>query len=75
MKLRTNGKMKIAGYIIILCALIMTMFLFTGKAEVNTVSESLVKYWGGIGIMLLFGNAGKSILGGYAQGKTSNENK
>ena len=73
--MKKGVKMKATGYILIACALIMTFLLFTGKVEATPTIESLIKYWGGTGIVLLFGNAGKRIIGGYVQAKEGNENK
>ncbi len=62
-------KMKVTGYIcIIFAAFISIMILFTGRVSPEE-GLPVVYYWGGLGVTLLFGNAGKRIGGQIAMNK------
>lgn len=63
------GKMKVAGYSCILfAAVVSVLVLFTGKVKPEEALP-IVYYWGGLGVTLLFGNAGKRIGGAVVQNK------
>lgn len=58
-------KMKVTGYICIVFAAVISVL--TLLPDMLTAAEALpiIYYWGGLGLALLFGNAGKRI-GGQA---------
>ena len=60
-----KGKMKIAGYSCIGFAFILSLLIIFVESVEKDEALPLVYYWGGLGVTLLFGNAGKR-LGGQA---------
>ena len=68
-ELKTNGKMKLTGYIFLAVALLLTLLIFFNVVEDSETKIQLIKFWAGVGVALLFGNAGKHIAGGYAMSK------
>jgi len=63
--INTNGKMKLVGYILIGCALFFTILaiLQIGNIKPDTATIELIKFWALLGVSLLFGNAGKHLVG------------
>ena len=60
-----KDKMKKAGYACIGFAMILSIFMLIPKLNVDSaIGLPLVYFWAGTGITLLFGNAGKRIIGG-----------
>jgi hypothetical protein len=57
-----SWKMKLAGYICIVFALVVSILILSNKVD-KDLAWSISQYWGGFGITLLFGNAGKTIIG------------
>lgn len=60
-----KGKMKIAGYACIIFAAVLSLLIVFTKVVEADETLPLIYYWGGLGMALLFGNAGKRI-GGQA---------
>ena len=60
-----KGKMKIAGYSCIIFAAVLSLLIIFTETVKSEETLPLIYYWGGLGIALLFGNAGKRI-GGQA---------
>lgn len=62
---KKKGKMKIAGYACIGFAAVLSLLIVFTETVKSDETLPLVYYWGGLGVALLFGNAGKRI-GGQA---------
>lgn len=71
------GKMKLTGYLCIAFAAILSIIILLPSLHVDTgMAEMLIKFWGAVmGLGLLFGNAGKRIVGGIAMNKTEEDQK
>lgn len=63
--INTNGKMKLCGYILIGFALLFTILaiLQVGNIKPDESTIELIKFWAYLGVSLLFGNAGKHLVG------------
>ena len=59
-----KGKMKIAGYICLAFAAVISILVLIPPVGMKSAEAlPIIYYWGGLGIALLFGNAGKRIGG------------
>lgn len=64
-------KMKFAGYACIGFAAVLSLLIVFTDTVKSEETLPLVYYWGGLGVTLLFGNAGKRIGGAVAMNKTA----
>jgi len=61
--MKTNGKMKKVGYGCIGFSVIVAILILSTIVDRET-GISVMQFWAGVGITLLFGNASKNIVGG-----------
>lgn len=70
-----KGKMKIAGYICLIFAAIISVLVLIPETLSSDEALPIIYYWGGLGIALLFGNAGKRIGGQAVMNKQTEASK